>query len=64
VLFGREQNFVARIEAGQRRVNLVEFVTLCRACGADPEREVVRLVRRVGDLLPVRRRRASPAAER
>ena len=45
-------------------MDLIEFVTLCRACGADPEREVVRLVRRVADLLPPKRCRASPPAGR
>jgi len=43
---------VARIETGQRRVDLVEFVALCRACGADPEAQAVALVRRVLDVLP------------
>ena len=49
---GREQNFVARIETNQRRVDLVEFVTLCRACGADPVREAERLARRMAELIP------------
>ena len=33
---GREPSFVARIEQGERRVDLVEFYWICRACKADP----------------------------
>lgn len=33
---GREQSFVARIEIGERRVDVVEFFWICRACGVDP----------------------------
>ena len=52
---GREQNYIARIETGQRRVDLVEFVILCRACGLDPETETVKLLRQIAAVLPVRR---------
>ncbi len=31
---GRERSFVARVEGGERRVDLVEFYWICRACGA------------------------------
>ena len=68
---GREQNFVARVETGQRRVDLVEWVTLCRACGADPAAETLRLVTRVALLVPpgptrraAGRRRASRADQK
>lgn len=54
---GREQSYVGRIETGQRRVDLVEWVALCPACGADPEREVARLVKHVAALVPQRPRR-------
>ena len=54
---GREQNLVARIEQGQRRVDLVEWVQICRACGADPEAEVAALVRRIAGMVPQRNRR-------
>jgi transcriptional regulator with XRE-family HTH domain len=53
---GREQNFVARIETGQRRVDLIEFVQICRACGAEPMDETTKLVRVIADLAPMRRR--------
>ena len=32
----REHSFVARVELGDRRLDLVEFFWVCRACGADP----------------------------
>lgn len=51
---GREQNFVGRIETGQRRIDLIEWVMICRACDADPAAEVVRLVARVTTLVPAR----------
>ncbi|MBI4617056.1 MAG: helix-turn-helix transcriptional regulator [Planctomycetes bacterium] len=35
ILLGRERSFVARIEQGERRVDLVEFYWICRACGID-----------------------------
>jgi transcriptional regulator with XRE-family HTH domain len=54
---GREQSFIGRIETGQRRVDLVEWVTICRACGVDPAVEVAALVRRMMHLVPVRNRR-------
>jgi transcriptional regulator with XRE-family HTH domain len=53
---GREQSFIGRIETGQRRVDLVEWVAICRACGADPEVEIAGLVRRIAHLVPRRKR--------
>ena len=46
VRLGREHSFVGRIETGDRRVDLVEFFWICRACDADPEKEAARLIRR------------------
>jgi len=60
---GREQNYIARIETGQRRVDLVELIQICRACGADPEEEVRMLARKIARLLPHRRGRQPGAAE-
>jgi len=54
---GREQNLVGRIETRQRRIDLVEFVWICQACGADPEIEVAQLVRLVKRQVPQRRSR-------
>ena len=33
---GRPQSFIAKVEGGERRIDLVEFVALSRAIGADP----------------------------
>jgi transcriptional regulator with XRE-family HTH domain len=50
------QSFVAKYEGGERRIDVIEFVTIVRAIGADP----VKLLR---DLLagkpPAKPRRAS-----
>lgn len=54
---GREQNFVARVEQGQRRLDLVEWVQICRALKVDPEAEIAGLVRRIVKLVPQRCRR-------
>lgn len=35
---GKDQSFVSIIERGQRRVDVLEFVALARATGADPVR--------------------------
>jgi transcriptional regulator with XRE-family HTH domain len=52
---GREQNYVARIETGQRRLDLVELVQLCGACNVDPEREIARITHRIASMVPKRR---------
>ena len=58
---GREQNYIGRIETGQRRVDLVELITLCRACGKQPEVEIPILTRRIANMVtrtkPARRRK-------
>jgi len=33
---GRPQSFVAKYEGGERRLDVVEFMTVARAIGADP----------------------------
>jgi len=33
---GRPQSFVAKYEGGERRLDVIEFVTVARAIGADP----------------------------
>ena len=40
---GREQNLVGRLEKGQRRLDVVEFYWLCKACGVDPKSVARRL---------------------
>jgi len=32
----KPQSFVAKYEGGERRIDVVEFVTICRAIGANP----------------------------
>jgi transcriptional regulator with XRE-family HTH domain len=49
---GREQNLIGRIETGQRRIDLIEWISICHACGADPETETLRLLRLITHLVP------------
>lgn len=39
----REHSFVARIEQGERRVDIVEFYFICEACGASPEKTIKKI---------------------
>lgn len=41
----RERSFVARIEQGERRVDVVEFYWICGACGQSPLAAAVDLLR-------------------
>lgn len=34
--FGRPQSFIAKVESGERRLDVVEFVCFCRAVNVDP----------------------------
>jgi len=42
---GEYQSFVARLESGQRRVDVVEFLELAEALGFDPRDMINRVVR-------------------
>jgi transcriptional regulator with XRE-family HTH domain len=33
---GRPQSFVAKYEGGERRIDMIEFIAIARALGADP----------------------------
>jgi transcriptional regulator with XRE-family HTH domain len=44
----RPQSFVAKYEGGERRVDVVEFVTVCQAIGADPTKIVKALAKAMG----------------
>ena len=35
---GRPQSFIAKYEGGERRIDVVEFIAIARALGADPVR--------------------------
>jgi transcriptional regulator with XRE-family HTH domain len=37
-LLGRPQSFVAKYEEGERRLDVIEFMQVARAVGADPAR--------------------------
>lgn len=42
---GREHSFVSRMELGERRLDVVEFFWVARACGRDPKRAASDLMR-------------------
>jgi catechol-2,3-dioxygenase len=44
----KPQSFVAKYEGGERRLDVVEFVAVVRAMGADPARILKSLIRRIG----------------
>jgi transcriptional regulator with XRE-family HTH domain len=52
---GRPQSFIAKYEGGERRLDVVEFITIARALGADP----IKLLREFveAEAPPGRRRR-------
>ena len=45
---GEHQSFVAKYEAGERRLDVVEFIEIARAIGADP----VRMFRALAGKIP------------
>ncbi len=45
---GKPQSFVAKYEGGERRIDVVEFIAIARAIGADPIRLMRTLVGRCG----------------
>lgn len=45
---GKHQSFVAKYEGGERRLDVVEFVTIAQALGADPVQILRTFIRRVG----------------
>lgn len=40
---GRPQSFVSKYESGERRLEVVEFIHVCRALGEDPSRIITKL---------------------
>lgn len=58
---GREQNYLGRIETGQRRVDLVELIQICRACKLKPADEIAAIVARIADRVPSKRVKRRPS---
>lgn len=42
---GRANNFVWRIEAGERQVNVLDFIDIAKAAGVPPDELIRRVVR-------------------
>lgn len=42
---GRHQSFIATIESGQRRIDVIELLDLAEAIGFDPHTAIRRIVR-------------------
>ena len=51
-------SWVAKVESGERRIDLVEFGWFCRACGADAGREAAVLFNDAESVRPARRKGA------
>ena len=45
---GRSQSFIAKYEAGDRRIEVTEFVAISRAMGADPVALLRKLLKKIG----------------
>ena len=41
----RPQSFIAKYEAGERRLSILDFVAVCRALDLDPEATLAAIVR-------------------
>ena len=56
---GKVHSFIFKVEAGERRIDPVEFVTWVRACGVDPVAAIKSLAA-VVPASPVKTRRSKP----
>ena len=62
---GREPSFVARLEQGERRLDVVELAWLCKACGSDPNQVIAGLLREFAEIdRSKKRKRRGPARPR
>ena len=50
---GRERNLVGRLEVGQRRLDVVEFYSICKACDADLKNVLQRLLHKFEEIQTV-----------
>ena len=41
---GQYQSFVARVESGERRVDVIEFIDIANALGFDPKKAIAKLM--------------------
>ena len=58
---GKTQTFVARFEAGQRRIDAIELLALCEVIGLDPLKVVRNLLKIEGELWRPAKGRAKAA---
>jgi transcriptional regulator with XRE-family HTH domain len=41
----KPHSFVTKVEQGERRIDPIEFIDWCNACGVDPRKAISRLVK-------------------
>lgn len=46
----REHNLIGRLELGERRLDMVEFFWICKACGVNPESAARDLMRKLKEV--------------
>jgi len=46
----REHNLIGRLEVGERRLDVVEFYWICKACGVNPETVARKLMSRLDEI--------------
>jgi len=64
---GREQNLIGRLEKGERRLDVIEFYWLCRACGINPQsvaRRLFKAFEQIEESASRQRTRTKPGASK
>lgn len=46
----REPSFVAKMELGERRIDILEFYWICKACRQAPSKTILRLIKTIESL--------------
>jgi transcriptional regulator with XRE-family HTH domain len=59
-LLHKPQSFVSAVENGQRRVDLLEFVSIVRALGGDPQSVAGKIFAALSATTPAKRRKIRP----